>query len=113
MLKITDSIGMKVKFDLVRIGKIRKDFSSEKILKQNVISLKKNIRLLLEYKDFGNKNNTISIVMVIPGKGYKIKIALQDILDSNIKKELRQNFREHIYTREYSVLLDNIDNRIF
>lgn len=41
---------MEVKFDLVRIGEIRKNCKSETILKQNVDLLKNNIRLFLKDK---------------------------------------------------------------
>jgi len=104
---------MKVNFDLVRIGEIRKNFNSETILKQNVKLLKSNIRYLLENENSSNKNNEISMVIVIPAKGYNIKIALKDIREKHIKEILKQKFPNSIFKREYSILMDNIDNRIF
>lgn len=104
---------MEVKFDLVRIGKIRKSSIDEKIIKQNTDLLRSNIRSFLKDEYLDNKHNTISMVMIIPGKGHNIKIALQDINDFHIKKELRNNFPNSIYEGEYSTIMDNIDNRVF
>jgi len=104
---------MEVNFDLVRIGRTRKNYTSEKILEQNVDLLKSNIRFFLKEKVSNNKNNVISMVMVVPGKGYNIKIALQDIRDNEIKKELKKKFPNSIYKGEYSTLLDNMNNRVF
>lgn len=104
---------MEVKFDLVRIGKRRKDNLSEKILKQNVDILRHDIRLFLRDKESNTKYNEISMAMIIPGSGYSIKIALADIQDKNLRKELRNNFPEAVYKGKYSVILDNIHNSIF
>lgn len=104
---------MEVKFDLVRIGEIRKNSISEKILKQNVDLLRNNIRLLLKNKKIDNKHNQISMVMVIPAKGYNIKIVLEDIKDEYMRKELRFNFPSSIYNGEYSNIMNNLDNKVF
>lgn len=104
---------MEVKFDLVRIGKIRKNSIAERILKENVNLLSTYIRSFLKEEKINNKHNTISMTMVIPGKGYNIKIALQDVKDLHIKKELRNNFPNSIYRGEYSTIMDNVHNKIF
>lgn len=102
---------MEVKFDLVRIGKSRKNSISEIFLKQNVDFLKSGIRWLLKDIDVDNKNNQITMVMVIPAKGLSIKIVLQDIKESYIKKELRTNFPNSIFKGHYSSILDNLNDR--
>lgn len=104
---------MEVKFDLVRIGKIRKNSICEKILKENVDSLKNNIRSLLKDEKVDNKHNKIHIVMIIPSKDYNIKIVLQDIRYEYIRKELRFNFPSSIYNGEYSEIMDNLENKVF
>lgn len=53
------------------------------------------------------------MVMIIPGKGCRIKIALQDINDEHIRKELRHNFPNSIYNGQYSMIMDNVDNKTF
>ncbi|MBX9889455.1 MAG: hypothetical protein K2Y30_16160 [Flavobacteriaceae bacterium] len=102
---------MELKFDVVRIGKIHKDKMSEMILKQNVGFLKNGIYSLLQ--DIDNETKKFGIVLVIPGKGHNIRIALQDVKERNVRKELKINFPCNIYKGEYSVILDNIDNPIF
>ncbi|MBP0903365.1 hypothetical protein ACFSKN_00555 [Mariniflexile gromovii] len=104
---------MEVKFDLVRIGKIRRDYAIENVLKQNVDSLKNKIRFLLKNDNCFNKYNRVDMVMIIPGKGESIKIALQDITDFHIRKKLKENVPDSIYMGKYSAILDNINNRIF
>lgn len=104
---------MKVKFDIVRIGRIRKNYTSELVLKENLNFLKSNIRTLLSEKVIENKSNQISIVLVIPAKGFNIKIVLNDIKDNDIKKELKKHFPNSIYNGSYSVILDNINNHFF
>lgn len=104
---------MEVKFDLVRIGKIRKSSIAEKNLKQNIDLLRNNIRSFLKEKYINNKHNTVHMVMIIPGKGYNIRIALQDIKDLHVKKELKKNFLNSIYKGEYSIIIDNLENKVF
>ena len=104
---------MNVKFDLVRFGKIRKNNNSELILKKNVEFLQDHIRFLLDNENIDNKNNCVDMVMIIPGRGYEIKIALQDIRDTNVKKILKVNIPLQIYKGDYSIIIDNINNRIF
>jgi hypothetical protein len=104
---------MEVKFDLVRIGGIRKSSNAETIIEGNVDLLRNNIRSLLKDINISNKPNSISMVMIIPGKGYNIKIALDDIKDDLIIKELRNNFPHSIYKGDYSLIMNNIDNKVF
>ncbi|MCB0458926.1 MAG: hypothetical protein KDC74_02780 [Flavobacteriaceae bacterium] len=104
---------MDVKFDLVRIGKIRKNCTSEKILKQNVDVLRNNIRYLLKNEICSNKNNQLDITMIIPAKGFNIKIRIQNVKDFHLRKLLRENFPNTIYKGKLDTILDNIDNQIF
>lgn len=103
---------MEVKFDIVRFGVKRKNYSSETILKQNAEFLKLQVRNIL--KDFICEFEKISIVMIIPAKGYNIKISLKDIHSNQVKSELRRNLLHNsIYNGEYSKVLDNIGNKVF
>lgn len=105
---------MDVKFDMVRLGKKRKSFIAEKILKHNVSFLKESIRYLLKNRTTSSaKHNRIFMTMVIPAKGYKIKIHFQNISEKWIRKELKDNFPNSIYKGKYDYILDNIDNPIF
>jgi len=81
------------------------------ILKQNVGFLKSGIHSLL--KDIDSETKKIGIVLVIPGKGHSIKMALQDVKEKHVRKELKSNFPFNIYKGEYSAILRNIDNQIF
>lgn len=75
--------------------------------------LKKNIRSSLENEETINLNNEISMVMIVPERGYSIKIALQDVREKHIKYKLKVEFPNNIFKREYSIIMDNIHNRIF
>lgn len=101
---------MEVKFDLVRIGEIRKNEASEMIIRQNIGFLKSGICSLLHEIDSEIKQ--ISICIIIPGRGHSIKIAIQDIKENHIRKELKSNFPNSIFKGEYSLVLDNINNKI-
>lgn len=104
---------MEVKFDLVRIGEIRKNLWVEKNLKFNIDQLKNDIRYLLKDEIIDSKQNKIDIVMIIPGNGYVIKIALEDIEYKHIREKLKFNFPSSIYKGKYSLLLDNLNNKLF
>jgi hypothetical protein len=104
---------MEVKFDLVRIGNIRKEKKTEIIIKQNLDILKNEIRSLFLDDKIENKSNQFSVVLVIPSKGHNIKIVLEEIKDENIKNQLRKEFPKSTYKGDYLKLLDNIDNKVF
>jgi len=104
---------MNVKFDLVRIGTTRKNYTSEKILKQNVDLLRSNIRDLLKEEKCSHKNNRVDMTMIVPTKGYNIKIRLQDIKDFHIRKLIRENYPYSVYKGKLDPILDNINNRTF
>jgi hypothetical protein len=104
---------MDVKFDLVRIGKFRKNYVSETILKQNADLLRSNIRYLLKEENCSHKDNTVHMTMVIPGKGHNIKIVLQDVRDIHIKKQLKEKFPNSIYKGSKSALIDNLWNKLW
>jgi hypothetical protein len=104
---------MKIEFELVRIGKTRKDFMSERILEQNVRSLMANVRSYLEESFYDDKNKLISIVVIVPSKGHNIKMSLQDVIDKHIKSEFRKEFSNFIFKGKYSLILENINNRVF
>ena len=95
----------------LELGRIRKNPFQERILKQNVKFLKNRVRSILENEDIDN--NKIYMVMVVPGRGYNIKIVLQDIRDISIRKKLKEKIPNYIYKGKYSVLLDNMNNPIF
>jgi len=104
---------MDVKFDLVRIGKFRKNYVSETILKQNADLLRTNIRYLLQDRKCSHKDNTVHMTMVIPGKGYNIKIVLQDVRDFHIRKQLKEKFPNSIFKGDQSILRNNIWNSLW
>lgn len=103
---------MEVKFDTVRIGKIRTGSIEERILEQNLDFLKSDVRSLLKELEIENKYNRISIVLVIPAKGYNIKIAVKYTPNELVKKLLNQNFPDSIYKGEYSKIDENVLNRV-
>jgi len=104
---------MEVKFDLVRIGKIRKNSFAEMILKQNVDFLKNSIRIFLNNEYPNDKHYQINLEMIIPAKGYNIKIALRSLKDNSIKKELRDNFPNSIYHGKDTTIEMNVLNKVF
>lgn len=104
---------MEVKFDLVRIGKTRKNYNSEKVLKQNVDFLRSNIRDLLKEEKCSHKNNRVDMTMIVPAKGNNIKIRLQDIKDFHIRKLIRENYPNSVYKGNLDTILDNMNNRVF
>lgn len=104
---------MEVKFDLVRIGGIRKNLLAERNLKLNVNQLRNDIRYLLKDEIIHSKQNKISIVMIIPQKGYQIKISVKDIEYENIREKLKFNFPNSIYKGKLEVILDNLNNKLF
>nr|WP_315222097.1 hypothetical protein [uncultured Flavobacterium sp.] len=103
---------MEVKFDTVRIGKIRSGSIEEKILEQNLGLLKSNVQLLLKDDKVENKHNRIGIVLVIPAKGYNIKIAVQYTSNEFVKKLLSLNFPDSIYKGRYSTIDENVLNQV-
>lgn len=104
---------MKINFDFVRIGNRRKNFTSEILIKQNSVNLRKQIRLLLKDELSTNKNNEQGITIIIPAKGLHSKFRLQDVKDARIRKLLKDNFSKFIYRGKLDLILDNIGNRIF
>jgi hypothetical protein len=104
---------MNVKFDLVRIGKFRKNHSSELMLKQNADLLRINIRYLLEDEKCSHKDNTVHMTLVIPKKGYGIRIVLQNINDLHIRKKIKEKFSNSIFKGDQSTLEENIWNPLW
>ena len=51
--------------------------------------------------------------MVIPAKGYNIKIHFQNITEKWIRKELRESYPNSIFKGNYDTLLDNLNNKVF
>lgn len=103
---------MEVKFDTVRIGKIRRSSIDEKILEQNLDFLKGNIRLLLKEEEIENKYKKVGVVLVVPAKGFNIKIAEKYAGNEFVKKLLNQNFPESIYKGQYSKIDENVMNQV-
>jgi hypothetical protein len=103
---------MEIRFDMIRIGKFRKNYISEILLKQNVNGLKNSIKsLLLEIDNI--EINLIHIVMIIPAKGFSIKISLKNINNKHIREIIKQNFSNCIFKGKYSIIMDNLNNPIF
>jgi hypothetical protein len=102
---------MTVKFDMVRIGKIRKSPVAEMFLKENVQILQQSIRDLLA--DVSNESDQVDIAMVIPAKGYSIKIILEFFHNEQIKHLLQTTFPNSIYRRDTNNLVNHVHNRIF
>lgn len=103
---------MEVKFDTVRIGKIRSGSIKEKILEENLDFLKRNVRSLLKDKEIENEYNRTGVVLVIPAKGYNIKIAVKYTDNEFVKKLLSQNFPDSIYKGQYATIDENIYNQV-
>lgn len=103
---------MEVKFDTVRIGKIRRSSIDEKILEQNLDFLKGNIRSLLKEEEIENKYDKVSVVLVVPAKGFNIKIAKKYVGNEFVKKLLSQNFPKSIYSGQYSKIDENVMNQV-
>lgn len=104
---------MEVKFDLVRIGSVRKNYHSEKILKNNTTRLINDIRELLKYEICRHKNNKEHVTMIIPERGYSIKVLLKDFKDTHIRKIVRVNLPSAIYKGKEEKILDNMHNKVF
>ena len=104
---------MKVKFDLVRIGVKRKDYHLERVLKNNVHNLKSQLCYFLEKEDCSHKGNTEHVTMIIPAKGYNIKILIEDFKDMHIRDLIKSNFSKHIYRGNKDLIRDSFYNRIF
>jgi hypothetical protein len=103
---------MEIKFDIVRIGNIRKNITAEVMLKQNIQWLKSSIKSSLSNID-NYEIDKAHFVLVIPAKGFNIKISSYDIKDKFIKKVLKENISNSFYKGQYSTILDNINNPIF
>lgn len=103
---------MEVKFDTVRIGKIRNSSIEEKILEQNLAFLKSNIKSLFRDDEVEKEHNRISVVLVIPGKGDNIKIAVKYSGNEFVKKLLSSNFPDSIYKGKYSTIDANQFNQV-
>lgn len=104
---------MEITFEIVRIGKFRKDSQVEKIIKENVNLMKKSIRSLLEDFKYMGKDDKMELILVIPAKGDNVKIYIGDRKDENLRELLRQNFPDSIYTGNDSIIEENIHNPIF
>ena len=104
---------MKVNFDIVRIGKFRKNILAEKLLKENADLLRKEISKLLEEVKYKGESDEMGLMLVIPAKGYRIKICLEDRNDENVRRILSQNFPDSIYKGAQSIIEKNIYNPVF
>lgn len=104
---------MDVKFDIIRIGNKRKNQSAEQIVMQNLNSFREAIRILLADVESFSKNNQIHLTLVIPAKGYSVKMVLEQNLDFQMRNLLKANFPTAMYKGNYSVILDNIHNQVF
>jgi hypothetical protein len=101
---------MEIKFIPIRIGKFRQNPFHEKILKENYLQLKSQLRNFVQTIP---SETTIEVDIVIPAKGYRITITLDSIKDQEIKKQLIANFPDSIYKGKYETLMDNSSNLDF
>lgn len=53
------------------------------------------------------------MTMIIPAKGYNIKILLKDIKDFHLRKMIRENYPEAIYKGKLDTIENNTFNRVF
>lgn len=105
---------MTVNFDLVRMGKLRTDSIALQMLKDNVQILQNTIRELLKDEEYIYGSGTMGLVMIIPARGFDIKIVLQDIGEERIKRILKHYLPGHsIYKGSYSTILDNVRKNIW
>lgn len=100
-------------FDIVRIGKLRNDQIALQMLKDNVQILQNTIRTLLKEEEYIYGSGVMELVMVVPGRGFNIKIALQDIGEERIKKILKHHLPNSIYKGSYDLLLRNAGKHIW
>jgi hypothetical protein len=102
---------MIVNITLIRIGTPRKNYASEQILRDSVYQFKQDINDLLVNDVVGDKSNSIWIDMIIPGRGYNVKIDINSVPKKWIKDKIVEHFPNSIYTGKYSVIMDNIKNK--
>lgn len=101
---------MEIKFVPLRIGKFRQNHFHERILKENYLLLKRQLR---DFVQTIPSETTIEVDIVIPAKGYRITITLDAIKEQEIKKQLTANFPDSIYKGKYETLMDNSSNMNF
>ena len=104
---------MKIKFDLVRIGKRHENFVKEDSLKQNVKLLMNNIQSLLSSENCSHKNNVEHVTMIVPGRGLSIKILLSDFKDCHIRKLVRERYPNNIYKGNKDLVYHSWNNQVF
>lgn len=104
---------MEVKFDMVRIGKLRSEATSEILLRQNTEFLMKDIRHFLQDKECTNGVNSESVTLVVPGKGLKPKFRLQDFRDKYIRSLMKKKYQSYIYSGNLDTIMDNVSNKVF
>lgn len=101
---------MIVKFVPVRIGNFRQDLIKEKILKENYLLLRNQLREFIQHQV---GETEIEMDIVIPKRGYRITFTLVGINNKEIEKRLKQKFPNSIYKGDYSIILESMDNKIF
>lgn len=102
---------MTINYDIVRIGKLRKDKNAERILHQNVKFLKFDIECFLENLELKD-SDIIPITLVIPARGYNVLFDIRDINNKEVRTALSRQFKSRLFDRNRSILIDNIDNQI-
>lgn len=102
---------MTINYDVVRIGKPRKDSNAERIIHQNVKFLKFDIECFLE--DFELRNSDIiPITIVIPARGYNVLFDVRDIHNKEVRLALNKQFKSRLFDRNRSILIGHIENHI-
>ena len=104
---------MNIKFETVRKGNIRKNATAELVLKKDFETLQSFIYNDIKDNFYNTGIESITIGLVIPAKGFKIKIILQNINETRIKNFLKENYSSYIYKGNYTELSNYAMNRIF
>jgi hypothetical protein len=101
---------MEIKFTPVRIGNFRKNLSQERVIYENYIALKYELKEFVN--SIQNKPNldTIEVDIVIPATGSRITFTLDAIRDSEVKQLFINNFPNSIYKGDYLILSANCMN---
>lgn len=102
---------MTINYDIVRIGKPRKDSNSERILYQNVKFLKFDIECLLQNSEENNLD-IIPITIVIPASGFNVLFDVRDIDNKVVKTVLSNHFKSRLFDQNKSILIGQNDNQI-
>ena len=104
---------MQIKFDMVRIGRMRKNHQTEVLLRENTAFLKSSLKEFLSEIKNSDGEDCEHVTIIVPGKGHNPKFKLQDFRDKRVRNLVKKRFPGFVYKGSDSTLINNIDNRIF